>query len=139
VGNVDGQNGADLVWVTPINGRTYRAINNGNGTWVTNTPPFHDNVLADNVPFLADFNNDGRSDLLLVALGTDSNVMKVGFGRTDGTFTFPIGPQTHPAVPTGGWQTFDDIFVGDVNGDGKSDIVWTNPAGTTSIYVALSK
>jgi len=139
VGNVDGQNGADLVWVYPPTGRTYRAINSGTGTWATNTPPFHDNVLADNVPFLADFNNDGRSDLLLVSLGTDSNVMKVGFGRADGTFTFPVGPQTHPAVPSGGWQTFDDIFVGDVNGDNNADIVWTNPAGTTSIYVALSK
>jgi hypothetical protein len=139
VGNVDGQNGADLVWVNRNSGRTYRAINTGSGTWATNTPPYHDNVLAANVPFLADFNNDGRSDLLLISLGTDTNVMKVGFGRADGTFTFPIGPQSHSAVPSGGWQTFDDIFVGDVNGDSRSDIVWTNPAGTTSIYVALSK
>jgi len=139
VGNIDGQNGADLVWVNPASGRTYRGINTGVGTWTTNTPPFHDNVLANNVPFLADFNDDGRSDLLLVSLGTDTNHMKVGFGRTDGTFTFPVGIQAHPAVPSAGWETFDDIFVGDINGDGKADVVWTSPAGTTSIYVALSK
>ncbi|MGE0159919.1 MAG: FG-GAP-like repeat-containing protein [Gemmatimonadales bacterium] len=139
VGNVDGQNGADLVWVHSTTGRTYRGINTGVGTWVTSTPPFHDNVLADNTPFLADFNNDGRSDLLLVSLGTDTNELKVGFGRADGTFTFPVGVQMHPAAPAAGWQTFDDIFVGDVNGDTKADIVWTNAAGSASIYVALSK
>lgn len=139
VGNIDGQNGADLVWVHRSTGRTYRALNQGDGSWVTDTPPFHDNVLTNNVPFLADFNNDGHSDLLLISLTTDSNRLKVGFGLDDGTFTFPAGVQTHPDVPGTGWQTFDDIFVGDVNGDGKADIVWTSPSGDTQIYVALAK
>lgn len=139
VGNIDGRNAADMVFVDGSSGRTYRVINNGNGTWETNTPPFQESVLTDNVPFLADFNNDGRSDVLLISLATDANRLKVGFGREDGSFTFPAGVQTHPEVPGTGWQTFDDIFVGDVNGDGKADIVWTNPAGDAQIYVALAK
>ena len=139
VGNVDGRNGADMVFVHRPTGRTYRVLNNGDGTWVTNTPPYHDNVLADNVPFLADFNNDGHSDILLISLDTDRNQLITGFGRDDGSFSFPAGTQSHPAAPTSGWETFDDIFVGDVNGDGRADIVWTNPAGNAEIYVALAK
>lgn len=139
VGNVDGQNGADLVWVHPPTGRTYRALNTGSGAWVTNTPTFDDNLLANNVPFMADFNNDGNSDLLLVGLATDSNKLRVGLGRTNGTFSYPAGVQQHPVVPTLGWETYDDIFVGDVNGDGKADVVWTNPAADAQIYVALAK
>jgi hypothetical protein len=38
-----------------------------------------------------------------------------------------------------GWGPFDQVFVGDVNGDGKDDVVWTNPSSDTRIYVALSK
>lgn len=139
VGNIDGRNGADLVWVHRSTGRTYRALNQGDGTWQTDTPPFHDNVLANNVPFMADFNNDGRSDLLLISLSADANRLKVGFGLEDGSFTFPAGVQTHPEVPGTGWQTFSDIFVGDVNGDGKADIVWTSAAGDAQVYVAFSK
>jgi hypothetical protein len=139
VGNVDGKDGADMVFVYGATGRTYRVLNNGDGTWVTNTPAYQDNVLADNVPFLADFNDDAHSDLLLVSLSTDSNELITGFGTDDGSFSFPAGTQTHPAVPASGWETFDDIFVGDVNGDSKADVVWTNPSGTTAIYVALAR
>jgi hypothetical protein len=138
-GNVDGRNGADLVFVHQPTGRTYRVINNGDGTWVTNTPPYHDNLLSSNVPFLADFNNDGRSDLLLVSLADGANKLITGFGLANGSFTFPAGIQSHPNLPSSGWATFDAIFVGDVNGDSKADVVWTNPAGTAQIYVALAK
>jgi hypothetical protein len=34
---------------------------------------------------------------------------------------------------------FDQIFVGDVSGDGKADIVWTNPSSDARIFVALAK
>jgi len=140
LGNVDGQNAADMVFVDAIQGRTYRVLNNGSGGWATNTPSFQDKVLAANVPFVADFNDDGRSDVLLVSLATDSNKLITGFGSSTGSFTFPAGVQTHPEVPTtGGWLTYDDIFVGDVNGDQKADVVWTNPSSSAQIYVALAR
>ncbi len=139
VGNVDGQNAADLIWVESGLGRTYVARNTGNGTWLTNSPAFQDSLMASNVPFVADFNNDGRSDLMLNSLTASSNQLKVGFGASNGTFTFPAGVQTHPAVPTAGWATYSDTFLGDVNGDGKADVVWTSASGTAAIYVAIAR
>ena len=62
----------------------------------------------------------------------------VGFGTANGDFAFPAGSQVHPTVPGVGWQPYDQKFVGDVNGDGKADIVWTNASSDARIFVALS-
>jgi FG-GAP repeat len=101
VGDIDGVQAADLVWVNSVNGCIRRAINNGNGTFAT-------------------------------------KVAQAG-GLTTGDFTFPAGIQTHPTTPGVGWLPYDQVFVGDVNADGKADIVWTNPSGDARVYGALAK
>lgn len=137
VGNIDGANANDLVWVNGLGG-IHRALNNGDGTFPAKRTYISPKLTSQH-HFLADFNNDGRDDVLLVGLTSDSNQLITGFGLDDGDFTFPAGVQTHPGVPTVGWEAFDDIFVGDVNGDGKADVVWTNPSSDARIYVALAK
>lgn len=137
VGNIDGTSGGDLVWINGLGG-IHRTLNTGNGTFLPKRSYVSPKLTSQN-HFLADFNNDGRDDVLLVRLTADTNQLITGFGLEDGDFTFPAGVQTHPGVPTVGWEPFDDIFVGDVNGDGKADIVWTNPSGDAQIYVALAK
>ncbi len=137
VGNIDGQPGADLAWASP-EGRVYRHLNSGNGSFGTR-PPFYDSNFANTSMHLADFNNDGRQDILLVNQTAGDNQLLTGFGLADGNFTYPAGVQTHPEVPVSGWLPYSDIFVGDVNADGKADIVWTNPSGDARIYVALAK
>jgi len=67
------------------------------------------------------------------------NELLVGFGTANGSFTFPAGVQTHQATPGGGWGTYDHVFAGDVNNDGKADLIWTTPAGDAQVYVALAK
>ncbi len=145
VGDIDGRNGADLVFVrstdpTAANdGWIHRALNNGNGTF-TIQPPQHAPLRANpTVPYLADFNNDGKEDILLNHLDNSTNQVLVGFGTDSGTFTFPSGVVTAPNTPPEGWAVYGQVYVGDVNGDGKADIVWTNPSSTTEVYVALSK
>ena len=136
VGDVDGQHGADLVFVKPD--AIHRALSNGNGTFAIQNAELAGLKTKSIEPFVADFNNDGRADLLEVYLAADTNAVTVGFGVQDGTFSFPSGVQMHPKTPAVGWLPFE-TFVGDVNGDGKADIIWTNPSSDAHIYVALAK
>jgi hypothetical protein len=69
----------------------------------------------------ADFNRDGRTDLLI---STSSGFAAVMLGNGDGTFQPPL--VTNAA---GG------AVVGDFNGDGKPDLVAENAAGAPSVYL----
>ncbi len=75
-----------------------------------------------------DFNGDGKKDLITIVQNYINNntvySMSVVAGNGDGTFK--------PAVLTtvGG---DDPILVGDVNGDGKDDVVQAHPGGNPSM------
>ncbi len=144
IGDIDGRNGADLVFVRGhdagnTNGWIHRALNTGHGTFSVQTVQHANMNTAPVIPYLADFNNDGRDDILLNHRDGSTNDVLVGFGTSNGTFTFPAGVQSDLDVPPEGWAAYDLVFVGDINGDGKADVVWTNPSSETHIYVALAK
>jgi hypothetical protein len=136
-GNVDGQKGPDLLFISTSFGYIHYALNKGDGTFTDH--PGVSTGMNNALPYVADFNNDGRADVLLNQRTASANTLLVGFGTGDGQFTFPAGTQTHPSTPSVGWVPYDQVFVGDVNGDGKADIVWTNPSSEAHIYVALAK
>ncbi|MEJ2215887.1 MAG: FG-GAP-like repeat-containing protein [Gemmatimonadota bacterium] len=141
-GDIDGTNGADMVFVrsnSTTNGAIHRALNNGNGTFAIQSYQQAALTAGPQHPYLADFNNDGRDDILLNFRSDTTNQVLVGFGTSTGKFTFPAGIQHAPTTPSVGWLPYDLVFVGDVDGDGKADIVWTNPSSDAHIYVALSK
>ena len=138
VGNIDGSAGADLIWVA--SGRSTNPVHRDLST--VGDPPLVIGALqapvAENEgPFelkLLDVNRDGREDLLMNFLGS-FNRSFIGLGQSDGSFDFSRDPQDHPASEA--WGPFT-ILVGDVNGDGREDVIYNNPNAGNDIYVGLS-
>jgi Ca2+-binding RTX toxin-like protein len=86
---------------------------------------------------VADVNGDGRVDI--VAFG--ANGPEVAFGKADGTFSdvyYGLFNTFGSATAAGGWtnDSSNPRLLGDVDGDGKADIVAFNP---TLVEVALSQ
>jgi thiol-activated cytolysin/VCBS repeat protein len=139
--NVDGDNDTDLIWNvrTTTANATYIGRSNGNGT-LTLAGPF--SAAAINwTPFstlTGDVNGDGKADLIWADTTATSNQGRVAIGRSTSTsttsnFSFPA-LQT---APTYAPSLTLRVRAGDVNGDGRADLLW-NAAGTTNrLFVAL--
>jgi hypothetical protein len=105
----------------------------GTGSTVNSTSNFAgiDNApLTGYVPIVGDFNRDGRADIWWYALEV------VGFGgsysqqaagptskllsNSDGTYTLSAGE----TLPVDGSNEYRFLAEGDLNGDGRSDLIW---------------
>jgi hypothetical protein len=107
------------------NGTITILLGNGDGTFRTGTTI----VLDLTVVAAADFNGDGTPDLLAIASnGQAPTILSVLLGKGDGTFQPPINTNTGRTLAT--------IAVGEVNGDGKPDVIAFGPDG---LSVFLSK
>jgi hypothetical protein len=73
----------------------------------------------------ADFNRDGKTDLVVVHSAL--NKVSILLGRGDGTFSSPL------QFPVG--NVPDSVAVGDFNGDGNADIAVSNFHGPISILL----
>jgi hypothetical protein len=98
-------------------------LGNGDGAFKTGTPWFVSGQTPGNLVAVADFNSDGKPDLLLVNQGTAACcTVFVMLGNGDGTFQTPI---TTANMGT----SLGSVMVADFNGDGKLDIVGIGAGG----------
>lgn len=82
-------------------------------------------VLTHAAPASADFNGDGKADMLLRNLSTGGVEIRYGNGLTAGS-----GASTSGSAGTD-WTI---AGTGDFNGDGKGDILWQHDSGATAIW-----
>jgi hypothetical protein len=150
-GDFNGDRIPDLVTANEgaTGGRVSVLLSNGDGTFqparTTPTPSYPHGygdpyAYVGNGLAVGDFNRDGKLDLATSALGSDSSFpypaaigVNVLLGRGDGTFVNAVQP---PFGPT------DSIATGDMDGDGKLDLVATvvdSFNGTTYVEIGWGR
>ncbi len=133
-GDVNGDGKIDIVTTNECdsnctNGSLSVLLGNGDGSFQTAVPYNSGGQYAFSIA-IADLNGDGKSDLVAANQCATSGDCSTGnvvvlLGNGDGTF--------QPAVSygSGGGYAFA-VAVGDLNGDGKADVVVTNQCSDTN-------
>ena len=76
---------------------------------------------------IADMNSDGRADVVL-----QSGLLTLAVIAQESNGALSVTPQTY-TVQTSYWPNFDAFAVGDLNADGKNDVVVVDPGNNGSL------
>jgi uncharacterized protein (TIGR03437 family) len=118
IGDFNGDGIPDLVWSSGrSNGDVSVFLGNGDGTFRWLPPGVGASDAFKKVLAVGDLNRDGKLDVVVVAGGS----VAVFLGKGDGTFREGIFIPVFFATATS--AVSPDLFLADLNGDGKLDIV----------------
>ncbi|WP_399897444.1 N-acetylmuramoyl-L-alanine amidase [Streptomyces sp. BBFR51] len=132
VGDINGDGNDDIITFThDTNAKVYVALSNGVDGFGPATV-WHDHFApAGEFPAIGDINGDGNDDIITFTQGDTADVY---IALSNGTNAFGPGQLVHEHfAPTG-----EQPRIGDVNGDGKDDIVAFTQGANSDVYVALS-
>jgi hypothetical protein len=122
-GDLNGDGHLDLVVANPSSNSVSVLLGNGNGTFqpagIYSSGGYYPNSVA-----IADVNGDGKPDMVVANYCQANNCsgdgeVSVLLGNGDGTF------QTAVSYDSGGYRA-SSVALGDLNGDGKPDMVVAN-------------
>jgi hypothetical protein len=137
LGDVNGDGRADIVAFG--NRATYVSLSTGKGftaptAWISAYGPAAGGWTDQNTfpRMLGDVNGDGRADI--VAFGARATYVSLSTGSR---FSAPVAWINAYGTLAGGWSSYNTFprMLGDVNGDGKADIV---AFGNNATFVSLS-
>ena len=121
LGDVNRDGKLDMVTANGGNSNASVLLGNGNGTFQTQVP-FSTGTAPRSVT-LGDVNSDGRLDI--ITANRDSSTVSVLLNTTVSGSTTPTF-QTQVPFSTGSNSSPRSVALGDVNGDGKLDIITAN-------------
>ena len=127
IGDVNGDGRADVVVGSHSASQIGVLLQNATGTL---DPMVTYATSNSNQVKVGDFNGDGRMDIAGIIFFTTSNGLSL-FLQTD---TGTLAPPVSYNVALGGWSELD---AGDVNGDGRTDLLTTNCQGLNNVCVLL--
>ena len=140
VADVDGLGSESLVWADTASTENRIVVGHWTGSGFTFTGPQSAQYRDAQDPPLrvlaGDVDGDGDADLIWNATGS-ANRTYVSLGQGDGSFDFSALSQLHPDSDAN-WPQYT-MYVADVNGDGREDIIWNWPAATNRVYAAIGK
>lgn len=144
IADADGSGSDDIIWVDTTNaGLNEISVGtwNGSGFDISSIQQHTFDTQGVMAPFdveVMDIEGDGDADIIYnLRTGLD-NLIYVARGQGGSSFDFSVARVRHPDSDETNWSQYQ-MYTGDINGDGRDDIIWVWPGQTNRIYTAIGK